>query len=79
MKKYFPPDRSVIYLPERHLAAKCSSGAARKWEMKGSVCAEQLPAVNMSKCINVKQIFDKEYGHAWQIIPSLNTAAGKKN
>lgn len=70
-EKCFPPGRPVIYLPERHLTAKCSSGAARKSEIEDSVCAEQLPAVNVSTYINVKKAADKESTDAWQIIPSL--------
>lgn len=65
----FPPDRPMMYLRERHLTAKCSTGAAQWPEVEDCDCAEQLPAVNVSNCINVKQGIDKESIHAQQIFP----------
>lgn len=66
-----------MHLPERHLTAKCSSGAAQRPEVEDCGCAEQLPAVNVSSSINVKQGIDKESIHAQQILPGWKKAGEK--
>lgn len=76
--EHLVPSRWTSDVPSTKTLAKCSSGAVQQLEVEDCGSAEQLPAVNVSNCINVKQGIDKKSAHAQQLISGW-VETGKMN